>query len=167
VTLDPVNASSYDQLGYVLLFGHHHREAIAAFDHALSLDPNIHWAHGMRGLAYLGLGEFEAARQSCTTPPLSWVGQLCVAIVYDKLGRKAEAQALVSQMKAESGDAMAYQYASIYAQWGDVASALDWLDTACRLKDPGFAWLKVDSLLDPLRKEPRFQAIEAKLNFPP
>jgi TolB-like protein/Flp pilus assembly protein TadD len=167
VTLDPVNALSYDQLGYVLLFGHHNREAIAAFDHALSLDPNIHWAHGMRGLAYLGLGEFEAAQQSCTTPPLSWVGQLCMAIVYDKLGRKAEAQALVAQMKAESGDAMAYQYASIYAQWGDVASALDWLDTAFRLKDPGFAWLKVDALLDPLRKEPRFQAIEAKLAFPP
>jgi TolB-like protein/Tfp pilus assembly protein PilF len=167
VTLDPVNASSYDQLGYVLLFGHHNREAIAAYDHALSLNPNIHWAHGMRGLAYLGLGEFEAARQSCTTPPLSWVGQLCMAIVYDKLGRKAEAQALVAQMKAESGDAMAYQYASIYAQWGDVASALDWLDTAFRLQDPGFAWLKVDALLDPLRKEPRFQAIEAKLAFPP
>jgi TolB-like protein/Flp pilus assembly protein TadD len=167
VTLDPVNALSYDQLGYVLLFGHHNREAIAAFDHALSLDPNIHWAHGMRGLAYLGLGEFEAAQQSCTTPPLSWVGQLCLAIAYDKLGRKAEAQALVAKMQAESGDAMAYQYASIYAQWGDVSSALDWLDTAFRLKDPGFAWLKVDSLLDPLRKEPRFQAIEARLNFPP
>jgi TolB-like protein len=167
VTLDPVNASSYDLLGYVLLFGRHNREAIAAFDHALSLNPNIHWAHGMRGLAFLGLGEFEAARQSCTTPPLSWVGQLCVAIVYDKLGRKADAQAEVARMKAESGDAMAYQYASIYAQWGDVASALDWLDTAFRLKDPGFAWVKVDALLDPLRKQPRFQAIEAKLNFPP
>jgi TolB-like protein/Tfp pilus assembly protein PilF len=167
VTLDPVNASSYDQLGYVLLFGHHNREAIAAFDHALSLNPNIHWAHGMRGLAYLGLGELEAAQQSCTTPPLSWVGQLCLAIVYDKLGHKAEAQALVAQMKAESGDSMAYQYASIYAQWGDVASALNWLDTAFRLKDPGFAWLKVDALLDPLRKEPRFQAIESKLAFPP
>lgn len=167
VTLDPLNASSYDHLGYVLLFGHHNREAIAAFDHALSLDPNIHWAHGMRGLAFLGLGEFEAAHQSCTTPPLSWVGQLCMAIAYDKLGRKADAQAEVARMKAESGDAMAYQYASVYAQWGDVASALDWLDTAFRLQDPGFAWLKVDALLDPLRKEPRFQAIEAKLNFPP
>jgi TolB-like protein/Tfp pilus assembly protein PilF len=167
VTLDPLNASSYDHLGYVLLFGHRNREAIAAFDHALSLDPNIHWAHGMRGLAFLGLGEFEAARQSCTTPPLSWVGQLCIAIAYDKLGRKAEAQAQLTQMKTESGDAMAYQFASIYAQWGDVASALDWLDTAFRLKDPGFAWLKVDTLLDPLRKERRFQDIEAKLNFPP
>jgi len=45
-------------------------------------------------------------------------------------------------------------------------TALDWLEVANRLKDPGLAWLKVDPLLDPLRKEPRFQQIERKLNFP-
>jgi TolB-like protein len=167
VQLDPVNASSYDELGYVLLFGHRYREAIAAFDHAISLDPNFHWTHGMRGLAYLGVGEYEAARLSCTTPPLSWVGATCVAIAYDKLGRKADAQAEVARLKSESGDAMAYQFATIYAQWGDIPTALDWLDTAYRLKDPGFAWMKVDALMNPLRSEPRFQAIEAKLKFPP
>jgi len=166
VTLDPVNAASYDDLGYVFYFSHRHREAVAAFDRALSLNPHIHWGHGMRGLAYLGLGEPDAARQSCLTPPLSWVGQMCTAVVYAKLGLKAQAQAQVTQMKAESGDAMAYQFASIYAQWGETATALDWLDVAFRLKDPGFAWLKVDPLLDPLRKEPRFQEIEKKLNFP-
>ena len=47
------------------------------------------------------------------------------------------------------------------------STALDWLDTAFRLKDPGFAWMKVDALMNPLRSEPRFQAIEAKLKFPP
>ena len=60
----------------------------------------------MRGLAYLGLGEFEVARQSCATPPLSWVAQMCAAVVEDKLGRKAEAQAELMRMKADSGDAL-------------------------------------------------------------
>jgi serine/threonine-protein kinase len=166
LALDPVNADSYDRLGWVLLFSHRNREAVAAFDHGLSLDPHIHWARAARGLAYLGLGELEAARQSCTTPPLSWVGEMCVAVAYDKLGRKAEAQAQVAHMKAEQGDAMAYQFASIYAQWGDIPTALDWLEIAFRLKDPGLAWLKVDFLLDPLRQEPRFQAIERELKFP-
>jgi TolB-like protein/tetratricopeptide (TPR) repeat protein len=166
VTLDPVNAGSYHSLGYVFLFSHRNREAIAAFDRALSLDPQLHWAHGLRGLAYLGLGEFETARQSCSTPPPSWVDQLCLAVAYDKLGRKAEAQAEVSQMKAVQGDAMAYQFASIYAQWGDMPTALDWLEVAYRLKDPGLAWLKIDFLLDPLRHEPRFEEIERKLHFP-
>src|SRR3984957_1754721 len=166
VTLDPVNALSYNDLAWVFYFSHRHREAVAAFDRALSLNPHIHWGHGMRGLAYLGLGEFEVARQSCATPPLSWVAQMCAAVVEDKLGRKAEAQAELMRMKAASGDALAYQFASIYAQWGDTPTALNWLEVAYRLKDPGLAWLKVDPLLDPLRKEPRFRESEKKLNFP-
>jgi hypothetical protein len=41
------------------------------------------------------------------------------------------------------GNAAAYRYAEIYAQWGKAAGAL----------------------LDPLRKEPRFQTIERELKF--
>jgi hypothetical protein len=34
------------------------------------------------------------------------------------------------------------------------------------LRDPGLVELKTDPLMDPLRKEPRFQAIEGQLKFP-
>jgi hypothetical protein len=37
---------------------------------------------------------------------------------------------------------------------------------AMRLRDPGLAYLKTDFLMDPLRKEPRFQAIERELKYP-
>jgi hypothetical protein len=53
-----------------------------------------------------------------------------------------------------------------YAQWGHRAQALEWLDTAMRLRDPGLEGVKTDPLLDPLRKEPRLQAIERELKFP-
>jgi hypothetical protein len=56
--------------------------------------------------------------------------------------------------------------ATIYAQWGDRAKALEWLDTAMRLHDPGLQLLKTDPLLDPLRKEARFQALMRLLKFP-
>jgi serine/threonine-protein kinase len=166
LTLDPINGESFENLGYVYLFAHRDSEAVAAYSHALSRNPNIHWAAGLRGIAYLGLGQWESARESCSAPPQSWVGHTCLAIAYDKLGHKSEAQSMVTQMKAEQGDAMAYQFASIYAQWGEISEALDWLEAAYRLKDPGLAWLKVDLLLDPLRKEARFQDVERKLNFP-
>jgi hypothetical protein len=57
-------------------------------------------------------------------------------------------------------------YATIYAQWGDRVKALEWLATAMRLRDPGLVLLKTDPLMDPLRNEPRFQAIERQLKFP-
>ena len=67
---------------------------------------------------------------------------------------------------ASTRDDVAFQYAEIYAQWGDTPQALQWLETALRVRDAGFIQLKVDPQLDPLRKEPRFQAIERELKFP-
>jgi tetratricopeptide (TPR) repeat protein len=87
-------------------------------------------------------------------------------VIYDKLGRHADAEAELSKYKAAQGDAAAYQYATIYAQWGNRPKALEWLETALRLRDSGLEYLKADPLMDPLRKEPRFQAIERELKFP-
>jgi tetratricopeptide (TPR) repeat protein len=87
-------------------------------------------------------------------------------VIYDKLGRHADAEAELAKLKAAVSDAGAYQYATVYAQWGQRAKALEWLETALRLRDPGLGNLKTDSLLDSLRQEPRFQAIERELKFP-
>ena len=46
------------------------------------------------------------------------------------------------------------------------AKALEWLETALRLKDPGLEFLKDYPPMDPLRKEPGFQAGMRKLKFP-
>jgi hypothetical protein len=39
-------------------------------------------------------------------------------------------------------------------------------NTAWRLRDGGLELFKTDPLLDALRKEPRFQAVERELKFP-
>jgi hypothetical protein len=57
-------------------------------------------------------------------------------------------------------ESAAYQYTTVYAQGGTTPKALQWLDTALRLRDPGIELVKSDPLLDPVRKEPRFQALE-------
>jgi hypothetical protein len=87
-------------------------------------------------------------------------------VIYDKLGHRADAEGELSKLKTALGDSAAYQCATIYAQWGDRAKALEWLETAWRLRDPGLEYLKTDPLMDPLRKEPRFQSIEGELKFP-
>jgi hypothetical protein len=43
---------------------------------------------------------------------------------------------------------------------------LEWLTTALRLRNQDLVYVKTDPLLDPLRKEPRFRAIERELKFP-
>jgi hypothetical protein len=92
--------------------------------------------------------------------------QDCLALVYHKLGRRTDAETALARYKAREGNAGAYGYTKIYAQWGKTPEALDWLETSLRLRDPGLIALKTEPLLDPLRKEPRFQAIEKALKLP-
>ena len=166
VVLDPLNPRSYSRLGDALFFAHRYQEAVKAYDGSIAVDPDFSYSYGTRGLAYYALGDFQHARLACELKPVHWVNQVCLAVTYDKLGRHPDAEAALAKLRASLGDAQAYQYAEIYAQWGNTAKALDWLDTAVRLNDGGLAYLKTDPLLDPLRKEPRFQAIRRELRFP-
>ena len=124
-------------LGQALYTARRYEEAVAAFAEVISLDPDFKATYGYRGLAYYGLGDLESARASCETKPDYWLSQQCLAVIYDKLGRHADAEAELAKMKAALGDTAAYQYATIYAQWGNRPKALEWLETALRLRDPG------------------------------
>ena len=166
VVLDPLASNSHYQLGRALYTARRYEEAVAAFAEVISLSPDFKATYASRGFAYYGLGDLERARASCETKRDYWGSQWCLAVIYDKLGRHADAEAELAKLKAFGGDAAAYQYATIYAQWGQRAKALESLDTAWRLRDPGLENLKTDPFMDPLRQEPRFQAIERELKFP-
>ena len=166
VVLDPLARIAHLVFGSALFSARRYQEAAAAYTEALLLDPNYKQGYADRGLSYYGAGDLDHARASCETNREFWKNQQCLAVVYDKLGRHADAQSELEKLKALGGNNAAYQYATIYAQWGDRAKALEWLETAWQLRDSGLQQLKTDLLLDPLRQEPRFQAIERELKFP-
>jgi TolB-like protein/Tfp pilus assembly protein PilF len=166
VVLDPLNRASHRSLGSALYFARQHREAVAAFQDAITLDPAYAIAYAHRGLAYYALGEYDHARASCENNADASFNQVCLAVTYHKLGHHADADAQLAKLTADGGDAGAYQYAEIRAQWDDISEALKWLETALRLGDPGLEYLRTDPLMDPLRKEARFQAVMRELKFP-
>ena len=164
--LDPLSTDSLYRLGEAQWISRRYDEAAAAFEEVITLDPDASRAYAWRGLAYYGLGDFQSARSSCEARGQKVWPRFCLELVYDKLGRHADAEATFTKVRAEVGDAAAYQYAEMYTQWGNTPRALDWLQTAVRLHDKGVRWLKKDPLMDPVRKEPRFQVIERELKFP-
>ncbi len=166
VVLDPLARASHTALGRALYAARRYDEAAAAFAEVISLDPDFKGTYGHRGFAYYELGNLERARASCETKPDYWLSQQCLAVIYDKLRRHADAEAELSKITSAQGDTAAYQYATIYAQWGNLPKALEWLETALKLRDPGLLDLKTDPLMDPIRQEPRFKAIERELKFP-
>ena len=166
--LDPLNAWSYSDLSAALWMARRYDEALAAYQDSLALRPtDPHWlADG--SMFYYALGDFEKMRTVCEGVEQADIQnyQDCLALAYHKLGRPTDAASALARFKALEDDAGAYGYAQIYAQWGDTKEALKWLETALRLRDRNLIGLKTDPLLDPLRKESRFQAVMRELKFP-
>jgi TolB-like protein/cytochrome c-type biogenesis protein CcmH/NrfG len=166
LVLDPLSRDARSGVGYVLYWARRYQEVVAVTDELIALYPELRSSYAARGLSYYGLGDFEQARASCAIKPDYFISRLCLAVAYEKLGRHADAEAELAKFKAVTGDASPYQYAEIYAQWGDRAKALEWLETAWHQRDSGLEALKTDPLMDPLRQQPRFQTIQRELKFP-
>jgi TolB-like protein/tetratricopeptide (TPR) repeat protein len=166
VGLDPLNDARHAGLAWALLAARHYDEAIAAFQDALALAPDFPALYGARGAAYYLAGDLPSARASCESKPDDEESQVCLAVTYHELGRHPDAESALAKLRASLGNDAAYEYAEVYAQWGDRPKALEWLEMALRLQDSGLPWLRMDPFLDPLRNEPRFQSIEQALKFP-
>jgi len=89
---------------------------------------------GWRGFAYYGFRDFHSALSSCEAKPVKenpWI-RVCLALVYNKLGRHADAVAIFNKNFAVVGDTQSYQYAEIYTQWGiPRGHSIGWNGSTC------------------------------------
>jgi serine/threonine-protein kinase len=91
-----------------------------------------------------------------------------LATTYGSAGNKREATKLLNELN-EMGR---HQYvsptllANVYLGIGDKDKALTWLERGCEDHDGWALDYKVIAFFDPLRSEPRFQAVLRRMNFP-
>jgi thioredoxin-like negative regulator of GroEL len=150
--------------GVQLYFAAQHAEAQAAFGRALELQPNNRLNKVWMARNQIVAGNVDAAIALCESEKF-WAAQQCLAIAYYRDGRRADATQQLRSLQKDYGDAAAYQYAQVYAQWGERQQAIEWLYTAVRVGDAGVGDLKVDPMLDPLRSAPEFAEIVGRLQF--
>jgi TolB-like protein/Tfp pilus assembly protein PilF len=163
---DPLNPRSYDNLAVVQYVTRHYDDALANLGH----EEALRGQSTIRIVAYMSMSQImkgnAAAAQRICAAGHGWTSNLCLAIALRALDKPDEAKAALATLHATMGDGGAYQYAQVYAQWGDTAQAVQWLQTAYRLRDPGLVSLKVDPVLDPVRNAQGYKDIERQLNFP-
>jgi TolB-like protein/Tfp pilus assembly protein PilF len=165
VMLSPVDAGAHRTLGIVQMDAGNYADARISLMRAQTLTDdrrNRDWL----ATNELADGKPADALQYCQVDLDTWTTQQCLAIAYFQLNRKAEATAILEKMQKTFGDAEAYQYAEIYAQWGQPDLAIQWLETAYRLKDGGLIDIKVDPSLKPIRSFDKYKEIVRRLNFP-
>jgi TolB-like protein/Tfp pilus assembly protein PilF len=172
VELDPLSLIINADLGSTLMIARRYDEAIAQLRRTLALDGNFGYAHWNLGEAlYLkgdipaAISEYEKAAALDDDPQiLALLGR-----AYADTGKREQALEILQKLneKGQQHYVRKYLYTVVYTGLGDKATAIDYLEKANEDGDtPDTTWLKVDPIFDPLRSEPRFQQLIAKM-FPP
>lgn len=166
-SLDPLNPVSYEVEAVIFASARKYEEAAAAARRSMQLAPNRLQVRRVLANSLLLLGRSEeAAIEYSKLEPMDYRRLLGEAVLAARAGKHDEAIDRLRAIERRYGDAANYQYAQIYAQLNMLDKALAALRLSLTTRDPGMAFIRVDEFLDPVRKDPRFAAIEAKLNFP-
>jgi serine/threonine-protein kinase len=146
--------------------------AIAQCRKGLELDPNFWLAHFVLGWIELEKGtnvpnaiaEYRLAMVEPVPFVKGWLGY-----AYGRNGQKDEARKVLAELDRLSTERFVSPFcqALIYLGLGEHSKAIDWLEKAYEGRSQWLTWLKVEPLLDPLRPDPRFQALVKRMNFPP
>jgi len=155
----------------ILLSAGRYDQSIEQTRKALELDPNFWWSYQNLGLAYErkkqypeAIAALERARLADDNPSnLGYLGY-----VYGTAGKKAEAQKALEELKELSKKRYVspYNFACIYAGLNDRDQAFEWLERTYQERAFFMTQLKVDTVLDNLRPDPRFKDLLKRMNLP-
>lgn len=165
--LDILNPFAESTVGWVLFNAGRFEEAETVARQALQVFPGDYALRLVLGwsLAELGRGEeaLEVARG------IEAEGQTDAAIsglALASLGRRAEALAYLARIAADPVRGDPYYLAAVHAALGNHKEALDLLERALNERNVGLVSLKIDPFWSPIRDEPRFQEMVAKVGIP-
>lgn len=171
--LNPLSLIIITNLAHPYYFARDYDRAIAICRQALTLDPNFPNAHADLGRALLlkGLhGEAVRILESAVrldAGPVNGQGRLGFA--YAAAGRPADARRVLKELMApapgQSVNPMAV--ALVHLGLGARDETLRWLSRAVDEHATYIASIRVDPMFDPLRGEPRFAELLARLNLAP
>ena len=172
VELDPLALVYSTAKGRILSFARRYDEAFVQFRQTLELDPNFAQVHFDLGMAYAQLRRFDDAIAEFEKGlMLSGRRVLMVSVlgnVYGAAGRKSDAHAVLAELRdlARQQEVPAIYFAFVHTALGDADQAIEELQRAYEERAGLMVYLKVEPIFDPLRADPRFQALLQRMNFP-
>jgi len=172
VELDPLSLVVNTDLAVGYTMARRYPEAIEQFNNILAMDPRFYYARWAFGLALQfdgqlpeAIAQYKKAAELTDDPfVLAWLAQ-----GYAQAGQRDEALKLLAQMDelATKRYVGAWSFAIVHLALGEKEKAIDELERAFRERsDPFITFIKVSPLFDPLRGDPRFQALLAKAFSP-
>jgi serine/threonine protein kinase/Tfp pilus assembly protein PilF len=167
--LDPFNVTIQSFYLADLVFARRYDEAVVEGRKVLAMQPGnplglsfLYVVYAAKGMDKEAMAELKDYLKLYEVPDIERVIErgFAAAGLHGAMGRAADALALL----AKDGQALPWDVAGLYVLAGENGRALDWLERAYEGRDPNMPYLRLP-FLDPLRSEPRFQAIFRRLGL--
>ena len=167
ITSDPLNGFAYEIRTMTLFYARRYADAVSFAKQIQAKSPELAPNPVAVGDVYLALGSFGNAQAwYAKAAPDYWGRVTGEALLAARQGSRPTSLQKLDRLRQLYGDGASTQLGEIHAQLGDREAALTALERAYVVKDAGLTNMLVDPWLDPVRKEPRFEAIVRKMNFP-
>ena len=164
ISVDPLNATAWQIKTWTLFLGRRYPQSIDAARQTLSIAPENRRARTLLAWDLLFLGRTdEAVSELQHVPADDYRRFVAEGAMAARSNRREDALRAIQGLEKRYGDTVHYQLAEIYAQLGDGDKAVANLEAAWLVRDSGLATLQVDPFLDPVRNDPRFSKIAARL----
>jgi len=172
VELDPLSPVINADLGVTLYLARRYDDAMEQLRKTLAIDPTFFYAHYNIGIALQLKGdlpgaitEYEKAKQLSYDPFVLALLGAAKGLAGDK---HAAEQALKDlDQTAQSQGVDEYSRALLFLGLNNKEEALRSVERAVAARDgSSLTWIKVDPQLDPLRGDPRFEALVQKVVSP-
>lgn len=166
IARNPLQVSAHSYLSIALWYAGRLEEAEEAMRQGLELNPDRPTIRALIGLYAIGRGDAQAGLAYVEAEPSPFWRPFALSCAYHALGRQAESDAALAELKEKFEDEGPYQIAEIHAFRGEVDEAFAWLDRAYAQRDSGLVDMKGDPLLANLEDDPRYDALLKKMNLP-
>jgi eukaryotic-like serine/threonine-protein kinase len=168
--LDPFSPAISGEVAAALYFARKYDDAIEQSKKTLQMDANYGLAHW--GLAYIYVQKKmypEAVAEWQTV--MNLFGEPALAATSGEAFRVSGFQGFLKSWidkwpKDWLVTERSFDIAELFAMLGNKSEALNWLQKAFTERESPMVFLRSDPVFDPLRSDPRFQALVQKMNFP-
>jgi TolB-like protein len=166
--VDPLDIGGFHNEGFYLYLDRQFEKAVEAYRRARILSGGPYASgQGMLAMALLAAGRPDEAFKEVQQEPIEPLRVGIEGLVHLVQGERAAADEKLKVLVERYGSRAAVPIAGTYVQMGDFDSAFEWFERAYEQRDAQLLWTRMHPINEPLRGDPRFDALLEKLQLVP